>query len=175
MPVHDIGSSAASRAPGSGAATGIDWTSSGDRLECASVPVPLDWSDLGGEQINLAVIKKSASKPDQPIGTMFVGPGGPGDTAIGMVRGGGRLDGWGDGRFDVICWDPVAPMPAHRSNALPAMQRRRPCGTAWRFRPHHGHDQPQLVAANKLDPPELDRAPIWLIKAASCRRERPNK
>ena len=52
------------------------------------MPVPLDWSDLGGEQINLAVIKKSASKPDLPIGAMFVGPGGPGVAAIGMVRGG---------------------------------------------------------------------------------------
>ena len=62
-------------APGSGAATGIDWTSCGERLECASVPVPLDWSDPGGEQINLAVIKQSASKPDQRIGTMFLGPG----------------------------------------------------------------------------------------------------
>ena len=55
-----------------------------------SVPVPLDWSDPGGEQINLAVIKHLASKPDQRIGTMFTDPGGPGDTGVGLVRSGGE-------------------------------------------------------------------------------------
>ena len=100
--------SGSSAAPGStGAAAGIDWTSCGERLECASVPVPLDWSDPGGEQINLAVIKHLASKPDQQIGTMFTDPGGPGDTGVGLVRNAGSdLDGWGDGRFDIIGWDP---------------------------------------------------------------------
>lgn len=94
--------------PSSGTATtGIDWTSCGERLECATVPVPLDWSDPGGEQINLAVIKQLASKPDQRIGTMFLDPGGPGDTGIGLIRGGGDdIDKWGDGRFDLIAWDP---------------------------------------------------------------------
>jgi len=91
----------------SSAAAGIAWTSCGERLECASVPVPLDWSDQGGEQINLAVIKQLASKPDQRIGTMFLDPGGPGDTGVGLIRGGGDdIDKWGDGRFDLIAWDP---------------------------------------------------------------------
>ena len=99
------GSSAASGS--SGTAAGIAWTSCGERLECAKVPVPLDWSDPGGEQINLAVIKHLASKPDQRIGTMLTDPGGPGDTGVGLVRGGGDdLDKWGDGRFDIIGWDP---------------------------------------------------------------------
>ena len=99
------GSSAASGS--SGTASGIAWTSCGERLECAKVPVPLDWSDPGGEQINLAVIKHLASKPDQRIGTMLTDPGGPGDTGVGLVRGGGDdLDKWGDGRFDIIGWDP---------------------------------------------------------------------
>ncbi len=91
----------------SSAAAGFAWTSCGERLECASVPVPLDWSDQGGEQINLAVIKQLASKPDQRIGTMFLDPGGPGDTGVGLIRGGGGdIDKWGDGRFDLIAWDP---------------------------------------------------------------------
>ncbi len=70
--------------------------------------VPLDWSDPDGEQITLAVIKRLASKPDQRIGTMFTDPGGPGDTGIGLIRGGGGddIDAWGDGRFDLIGWDP---------------------------------------------------------------------
>ena len=40
---------------------------------------------------------------------MFVNPGGPGDTGVGLVRGAGAAEGfdeWGDGRFDVVSWDP---------------------------------------------------------------------
>ena len=87
--------------------SGIDWTDCGGGLQCANVPVPLDWNDPGGQQITIAVIRRPASKPDQRIGTMFVDPGGPGDTGVGLVRGGGDdLDKWGDGRFDIIGWDP---------------------------------------------------------------------
>ena len=38
---------------------------------------------------------------------MLINPGGPGDTGVGLVRGGGaELDQWGGGRFDVVSWDP---------------------------------------------------------------------
>lgn len=70
-------------------ADGIDWTSCENGLECASVPVPLDWSDPDGEQITVAVIRHPASKPDDKIGTMFVEPGGPGDTGVGLVSNSG--------------------------------------------------------------------------------------
>ncbi|WP_211219867.1 hypothetical protein [Glaciibacter superstes] len=87
--------------------TTVAWTSCGERLECATVPVPLDWGDVNGETIDLAVIKHAASKPDQKIGTIFTDPGGPGDTGVGFVKDAGdELDGWGDGRFDWIGWDP---------------------------------------------------------------------
>src|SRR4051812_43523420 len=33
--------------------SGVDWTGCGERLECARVPVPLDWADPTGEQIEL--------------------------------------------------------------------------------------------------------------------------
>jgi pimeloyl-ACP methyl ester carboxylesterase len=88
-------------------APGIDWTSCGERLECARVPVPLDWDDPDGERIKLSVIRHRASRPDERIGTIFTDPGGPGDTGVGLVRDGGdELDTWGDGRFDWIGWDP---------------------------------------------------------------------
>jgi pimeloyl-ACP methyl ester carboxylesterase len=99
--------SGSSAAPGSsGAAAGIAWTSCGDGFECATVPVPLDWSAPDGEQINLAVIKHPATKPDQRIGTMFLDPGGPGVSGSDFVRDGSDdIDKWGDGRFDLIGWD----------------------------------------------------------------------
>lgn len=88
-------------------ASGIAWTPCGERLECATVPVPLDWDDPGGATLDLAVIRHLASRPDQRIGTIFANPGGPGDTGVGLVRDAGDdLDLWGDGRFDWIGWDP---------------------------------------------------------------------
>ena len=96
-----------STASGATPAAGITWTDCGERLECASVPMPLDWNDPGGATIDLAVIRHPASKPDQRIGTIFTDPGGPGDTGVGFVRDAGdQLDAWGDGRFDWIGWDP---------------------------------------------------------------------
>ena len=38
---------------------------------------------------------------------MFINPGGPGDTGLGLVQGDpDGLDAFGDGRFDVVSWDP---------------------------------------------------------------------
>jgi pimeloyl-ACP methyl ester carboxylesterase len=88
-------------------ATGIDWTSCGSQLECANVSVPLNWTQPGGTHIKLAVIRHLASDPQQRIGTMFVNPGGPGESGVDVVRDGGAdFDAWGDGRFDVVGWDP---------------------------------------------------------------------
>jgi pimeloyl-ACP methyl ester carboxylesterase len=69
--------------------------------------VPLDWDRPGGRKIDLSVIRHPASDPGQRIGTMFVNPGGPGESGVGLVRGDPEgLDAWGDGRFDVVSWDP---------------------------------------------------------------------
>ncbi|MGA8118059.1 MAG: alpha/beta hydrolase [Actinocatenispora sp.] len=88
----------------------IDWKSCDDlgaRFQCARVPVPLDWARPGGEHIKLAVIRHLASRPEQRIGSMFVNPGGPGQSGVDLVRNGAAdFDAWGGGRFDVVGWDP---------------------------------------------------------------------
>jgi pimeloyl-ACP methyl ester carboxylesterase len=85
----------------------ITWTACGDHLECTRVPVPLDWAHPNGKTISLAVIKHPASDPARRIGTLFVNPGGPGESGVALVRGSGaELDAWGGGRFDVVSWDP---------------------------------------------------------------------
>jgi pimeloyl-ACP methyl ester carboxylesterase len=84
----------------------IGWTACGPRLECAGVPVPLDWRHLGGRTITLSVIRHLASRPDQRIGSLFVNPGGPGDSGVGYVAERGEaLDALTQGRFDVVGWD----------------------------------------------------------------------
>jgi len=100
-------STAAPSTTGPGTGTGIDWEPCEPGFECAKVPVPLDWSDPTGEQIELAVIRYPATKPDQRIGSMFVNPGGPGDTGVGSVLdSSSELSESGDGRFDIVSWDP---------------------------------------------------------------------
>ena len=88
----------------------IAWTSCeglGEEFQCARVPVPLDWDEPDGEKIELAVIRRLASKPEERIGSMFLNPGGPGQSGVGLVRDSGEdLDAWGDGRFDLVGWDP---------------------------------------------------------------------
>lgn len=70
------------------------------RLQCARVRVPLDWARPTGAKISLALIRHLAS-------SMFVNPGGPGQSGVKLVRDGGSdFDAWGGGRFDVVGWDP---------------------------------------------------------------------
>jgi pimeloyl-ACP methyl ester carboxylesterase len=101
----------ASAAPESAAETvpaaKISWTACGDRLECATVAVPLDWAKPGGKKIDLAVIRHLASNPDTRLGSIFVNPGGPGESGVEIVHDNGDLlDEWGAGRFDIVGWDP---------------------------------------------------------------------
>src|SRR4051794_33814448 len=54
----------------------IAWTSCGERLECARVRVPRGWDTPSGPKINLSVIRRLASRPDQRFGSLIINPGG---------------------------------------------------------------------------------------------------
>ena len=103
----------AAPAPAAAPATGVTWTPCGDRLECATVPVPLDWSRPHGRMISLAVMRHLATDPAHRIGSLLVNPGGPGDSGVDEVASRGAfLDTLTAGRFDVVGWDPRG---SHRS------------------------------------------------------------
>ena len=110
IPVEAGGDTAASRGPAplpEAAKARIAWTACGERLQCARVPVPLDWARPDGRKIKLAVIRHLASRPGERIGSLFFNPGGPGNPGVAAVRQAGELlDGFGQGRFDVVSWDP---------------------------------------------------------------------
>jgi pimeloyl-ACP methyl ester carboxylesterase len=92
--------------PAGAAATRINWNACGPRLQCARVPVPLDWARPGGQKIRLAVIRYRASRRQQRIGSMFYNPGGPGVSGVDALRQVGEsLEALGQGRFDVVSWD----------------------------------------------------------------------
>ena len=102
---------AAAASPGSRSGTAaINWTACDppdSGLQCATVPVPLDWDNPDGKQIELAVIRHLASRPAERIGSLFVNPGGPGASGVGFVQNlASTIDEWGAGRFDVVSWDP---------------------------------------------------------------------
>lgn len=92
------------------AAEPIAWTpcgEPGDGVECARVAVPLDWAHPDGPAIELAVARHRASRPDERIGSLFVNYGGPGVAGVPQVMlRAAELDALGEGRFDVVGWDP---------------------------------------------------------------------
>ncbi|HEV2370362.1 MAG TPA: hypothetical protein VGR90_10840, partial [Acidimicrobiales bacterium] len=59
----------------------LAWTGCGS-LQCASLPVPLDYADPGGARITVAVARQPARVPSQRIGSLVINPGGPGGSGI---------------------------------------------------------------------------------------------
>jgi pimeloyl-ACP methyl ester carboxylesterase len=89
------------------AAPGIAWQHCGPRLQCAHVRVPLNWAHPHGSQIELKVARHLASHPGRRIGTLFASPGGPGESGFDLVaNSGAELDAIGQGRFDIVGFDP---------------------------------------------------------------------
>lgn len=74
------------------------------RFECADIEVPLSYQDPGGESIEIAVKRLAGT---EPIGSLFINPGGPGGSgtqlvdSVGMMFSSDVLDG-----YDVVGFDP---------------------------------------------------------------------
>lgn len=80
----------------------LEWRDCGEGNECATLTVPLDYANPAGEQIDLAVVRRTAT--GDRIGSLVVNPGGPGGSGVDYVRG-GAVDSMRDS-FDVVSWDP---------------------------------------------------------------------
>ncbi|MGH3024391.1 MAG: alpha/beta hydrolase [Gaiellaceae bacterium] len=89
----------------------IDWQPCGGDFpgrECATAEVPLDYDSPTGATTQIALARVPASDSANRVGSVFVNPGGPGGSGVGLV-----LSGFGeflhanlDGRFDVVGFDP---------------------------------------------------------------------
>ncbi|MFV0433979.1 MAG: alpha/beta hydrolase [Leucobacter sp.] len=84
-----------------------NWVDCGNGMQCADVLAPLDWDDLSGEQIKLRLVKKPASGAE-PLGTLFVNPGGPGSSGVDYVAENidHSVPQEVQAAYDVIGWDP---------------------------------------------------------------------
>lgn len=59
----------------------LTWERCGE-LECATIQVPLDWSDPNGETIDLALNRAQATDPGSRQGSILINPGGPGGSGL---------------------------------------------------------------------------------------------
>ncbi|MFB6849181.1 alpha/beta hydrolase [Streptomyces sp. NPDC056373] len=75
--------------------------------ECATLSVPVDWTDPDGPRFDLAVARRKATGPGARVGSLVFGPGGPGDSGVErVVRGAGRFSPEVRRRFDLVSFDP---------------------------------------------------------------------
>lgn len=61
----------------------LNWSACEGGFECATLTVPLDYSDPGGDSIDLAIVRLPA---DDPQGSLIVNPGGPGASGVDYAR-----------------------------------------------------------------------------------------
>ena len=91
------------------AAPALEWHTCGDEndAQCATLTLPVDWSDPEGPTFGLAVARRPATDPDARVGTLIFGPGGPGDSGVDRVaNGASRFSDELRRRFDIVSFDP---------------------------------------------------------------------
>ena len=76
------------------------------QMQCADVKVPLDYKKPGGKTIIVAMAKVPAAN-GKPIGSLFVNPGGPGESGIDLVSGADKIFSKAlRDQYDIVGFDP---------------------------------------------------------------------
>ncbi len=84
----------------------LQWAECGE-LECATIQVPLDWSDPDGDTVELSLNRHPAREPDARVGSLLINPGGPGGSGLDLTEplvlmaGDALVDS-----YDIIGFDP---------------------------------------------------------------------
>ena len=85
----------------------LEWEDCDGGFECATVQVPLDYDDLGGDTVGLLVDRLPSDDRDARIGSLLVNPGGPGGSGADYARA--LATQVGDGvraAYDIVGFDP---------------------------------------------------------------------
>ncbi|CAN5243399.1 alpha/beta hydrolase [soil metagenome] len=94
----------------------LRWTSCEGDKQCATAKAPLNWDDPSAGEIELALIRKTATTGNR-VGSLLVNPGGPGGSGYDFIRD--SLDYATDARlqasFDIVGFDPSG---VHRSTPV---------------------------------------------------------
>jgi pimeloyl-ACP methyl ester carboxylesterase len=79
----------------------------GDRAQCGTVQLPLDYDQPKGATTEVAVLKVPATDQAHKIGSLFVNPGGPGGSGVSIASAASQfLSPAVLARFDVVGFDP---------------------------------------------------------------------
>jgi pimeloyl-ACP methyl ester carboxylesterase len=86
----------------------LAWRDCSDGFECASLPLPLDFTKPQGATIQIALIRMPAAAADKRIGSLLVNPGGPGASGVDFVRDAASevFSQQIRDRFDIVGFDP---------------------------------------------------------------------
>jgi pimeloyl-ACP methyl ester carboxylesterase len=84
----------------------IHWSDCGGGFQCATLNVPLDYSNPQKRTISLALIRSPAKSQAQRIGSLLMNPGGPGESGIQYLRSDIQSLANLNQRFDLVSWDP---------------------------------------------------------------------
>lgn len=84
----------------------LTWTPCRGVMECATLPVPLDWADPAGPGLDVALARRPALDPDARIGSVIFNPGGPGASGLDQLEVGPPVSDEVARRFDLVSWDP---------------------------------------------------------------------
>ena len=83
----------------------VTWTDCGESLTCTTIAAPTDWSDPQSESISLSLVRHSPASGESQ-GSLFVNPGGPGQSGVALVRDGEAVDEELAAAYDIIGFDP---------------------------------------------------------------------
>ncbi|RSS42577.1 alpha/beta hydrolase [Streptomyces sp. WAC07061] len=86
-------------AEGGGQAPGQDW-------QCATLEVPLDYAEPGGETIPIALIRAKARDKSKRLGSLVFNFGGPGGSGISTLPGAAKEYEALRARYDLVSFDP---------------------------------------------------------------------
>lgn len=77
-------------------------------FQCATVQVPLDYSDPSAGTISIAVVRLPAGDPGRRIGSIFINPGGPGGSGVDFALFAAPFLFTSEvrARFDIVGFDP---------------------------------------------------------------------
>ena len=86
----------------------LEWRSCG-QLECATIQVPLDWSQPFGQTIDLALnrYRHPAQNEEDRLGTVLINPGGPGGSGLTLTESFSQFAGTSLlTHYDIVGFDP---------------------------------------------------------------------
>ena len=91
----------------------LAWHSCGD-AQCAGLTVPLDYAQPAGPTITVQVLRMTATRPSERIGSLVVNPGGPGGSGVDYARAADQIVGAPvRQRFDIVGFDPRGVQRSH--------------------------------------------------------------